>query len=142
MSRAVGVCLGLALIAVCSLEAFQPPNERTREEYQSSQAQASAVPADRAVLNKYCVTCHNQRLKTAGLTLDTLDPGEVAAGVATWEKVVKKLRSGAMPPPGAPRPDKATAVSLAVSLESALDRAAAEAPNPGPTAVHRLNRAE
>ena len=78
------------------------------------------MPADRAVLNKYCVTCHNQRLKTAGLTLDTLDPGEVAAGVATWEKVVKKLRSGAMPPPGAPRPDKATAVSLAVSLEKAL----------------------
>jgi hypothetical protein len=104
--------------------------------------QAVALPAERTVLNKYCVTCHNGRLKTAGLTLDKFDLDEIAAGAATWEKVVKKLRSGAMPPLGAPRPDKATAASLAASLEASLDRAAAAAPNPGRNPIHRMNRAE
>jgi mono/diheme cytochrome c family protein len=102
-----------------------------------------ASGAPRAVLDKYCVTCHNPRLKTAGLALDQLDVVNVAAGAETWEKVVRKLRAGAMPPPGAPRPDQPTADQLASYLETALERASLRDPNPGRTeAFHRLNQAE
>jgi mono/diheme cytochrome c family protein len=96
----------------------------------------------RQVLDTYCVTCHNARLKTAGLVLDTLDPAHVETNAATWEKVVARLRAQTMPPPPARRPDKATYDALASTLEGALDRAALENPNPGRPAVHRLNRAE
>jgi hypothetical protein len=93
-------------------------------------------------MNQYCVTCHNQRAKTAGLTLDTIDIAQVPARSDVWEKVVRKLRAGAMPPPGAPRPDPATYQGLSRWLETELDRAAAEKPDPGQPLVHRLNRAE
>jgi mono/diheme cytochrome c family protein len=105
----------------------------------SSQA-ATAPP--RAMLEKYCVTCHNQRLKTGGLALDTLDLTEPSEHAAEWEKVVRKIRTGAMPPVGRPRPDKALAESVASWLETELDRAALERPNPGRPTLHRLNRAE
>jgi len=100
------------------------------------------VSGRRAVIDQYCVTCHNQRLKTGGLTLEAADLGNVPAGAALWEKVVKKLRTGAMPPAGARRPDAATADALAASLEAELDRASALAPDPGPSLLRRLNRAE
>ena len=95
-----------------------------------------------AVINRYCVTCHNEKLRTAGLVLEKLDVENPTEGAATWEKVIRKLRAEAMPPEGMPRPDKATYASFATYLETALDRAAAEHPNPGRPAVHRLNRAE
>ena len=75
----------------------------------------------RAVLDKYCVTCHNQRMKSGGLALDALDLAQVGEHAETWEKVVRKLRTGAMPPAGRPRPDKATAESVATWLETELD---------------------
>ena len=105
---------------------------------------AGSVPVspERATLNKYCVTCHNEKLKTAGLMLDRLDLQNVPAGAEDWEKVVRKLRTGDMPPAGRPRPDKATYDGLATFLESQLDRAAVVSPNPGRPAIHRLNRAE
>ncbi|HEX6898055.1 MAG TPA: DUF1592 domain-containing protein, partial [Bryobacteraceae bacterium] len=96
----------------------------------------------RALLSKYCITCHNQKTLTAGLALDQLDPGNVAPQEEIWEKVVQKLRTGAMPPAGLPRPDKATYASLTSWLESSLDRAAAAKPNPGRVPAHRLNRNE
>ena len=96
----------------------------------------------RPVLNRYCVGCHNERLRTAGLALDTLDPARVGDHPDAWEKVVRKLRTGAMPPAGRRRPDAATYEAVAFSLETALDQAAAAAPNPGRTTVHRLNRRE
>ena len=102
----------------------------------------AAVAAPRATLNRYCVTCHNGRTKAAGLMLDGLDPQNVANGPEPWEKVVKKLRAGTMPPPSAPRPDDATRDALATWLETALDRAGAAHPNPGRPALHRLNRVE
>ncbi len=98
--------------------------------------------AYRPLLTKYCVGCHNDRLKTAGLTLDKADLTNVPQGAEVWEKVIRKLRSGAMPPVGLPRPDAATAAAFASSLETTLDRAAATQPNPGRPALHRLNRAE
>src|SRR3954469_12003940 len=98
----------------------------------------------RALLDKYCVSCHNARLKTAGLLLDrdSVDVEHVGATGALWEKVLRKVRTQAMPPAGARRPTAAEYASLAASLEQALDAAAAAHPNPGRPTAHRLNRAE
>src|SRR5438552_4700247 len=108
--------------------------------------QSPTVPvtgaSTQAVLNTYCTTCHNERAKTGGLALDKLDIQHVGENAETWEKVVRKLRSGMMPPSGARRPDRATMDGFTVSLEAALDRAAEAKPNPGTTALHRLNRTE
>ena len=103
---------------------------------------AQTTPLDRALLDRYCVTCHNERLMTAGLTLDTVDLTQVAANAAVLEKVARKLRAGQMPPVGRPRPAQATADAFATALEAALDRVATAAPNPGRRPVHRLNRLE
>jgi hypothetical protein len=106
------------------------------------QTPAPNTPA-RALVNQYCVSCHNQKLKTANLMLDTADAAHVSNSAETWEKVIVKLRSRSMPPPGLPRPDNATYDSAAGWLESELDRAAAVHVNPGRTAsLHRLNRTE
>ncbi|HEY7391199.1 MAG TPA: DUF1592 domain-containing protein [Bryobacteraceae bacterium] len=96
----------------------------------------------RAILNKYCVTCHNQRLKTGGLSLDTIDPNSAPVHAETWEKVIRKLQARLMPPQGMPRPDEATYKLLLSSLESQLDRAAESNPQPGRPILHRLNRTE
>lgn len=96
----------------------------------------------RAVLDRYCVTCHNPTQKAGNLTLDTADVARVADHRDLWEKVVRKLRVGAMPPAGARRPVAADYELVASYIESALDRAAAASPNPGRAAVARLNRAE
>jgi hypothetical protein len=101
---------------------------------------APAPPKD--VLATYCMTCHNSRLKTAGLILDTMDIERVAGHEDAWEKVATKLRTHEMPPPGRPRPDIATYSATAASIESKLDAAAEANPRPGRVAVHRLNRAE
>src|SRR5262245_17327306 len=105
---------------------------------------AQAAPANplRPVVDKYCVSCHNPRLKTAGVVLDAAELN-VARDGATWEKVVRKLRTGAMPPVGSPRPDQASYDAAAGYLEGELDRAAAAHPNPGAVgAFHRLSRTE
>ena len=98
------------------------------------------------LINQYCVTCHNEKAKTAGLMLDKLgadlDNANVGPHAETWEKVVRKLRVGAMPPQGMPRPDRATMDALAAAIETSLDRASAAAPNPGQPVLHRLNRTE
>jgi mono/diheme cytochrome c family protein len=102
---------------------------------------AAAPPA--AVFTQYCVTCHNARLKTAGLVIDPAGLADVGAGAEVWEKVVRKLRTTTMPPAGAPRPDKATYESTAAFLESELDRAALAHPQLGKLPlVHRLSRTE
>ena len=103
---------------------------------------AAVASPPRAVLDKYCVTCHNQRMKTAGLALDAMDLAHVSNSAEVWEKVVRKLRTGAMPPAGRPRPDKALSDATASWLEAELDRAAIAHPNPGRPTLHRLNRTE
>jgi Protein of unknown function (DUF1592)/Protein of unknown function (DUF1588)/Protein of unknown function (DUF1585)/Protein of unknown function (DUF1587)/Protein of unknown function (DUF1595)/Planctomycete cytochrome C len=96
----------------------------------------------RAVLDKYCISCHNQSLKTAGLMLDKADVEHAGTNSEIWEKVLRKLRAGEMPPPGRPRPDASTYTVMTSFLEKALDEAASANPNPGRVAVHRLNRTE
>jgi len=95
-----------------------------------------------AVINKYCITCHSSRLKTAGLALDALDVTQAGAHAEIWEKVATKLRTREMPPQGRPRPDATTYVAAATEIEHTLDAAAVARRNPGRVAVHRLNRAE
>jgi len=97
---------------------------------------------DRALLDRYCVACHNEKSATAGLMLDKLNPEKAGQDAEVWEKVVRKLRTRAMPPAGRPRPDAPGYNSLIAHLETDLDRAAAAKPNPGRPAIHRLNRAE
>src|SRR2546422_5254794 len=107
----------------------------------SSAAPVSAPP--RAVLDRYCITCHNQKLRTAGLALDTLDVTRPHANAEVWERVIAKLRARSMPPAGRPRPDVATYHAVADWLETEIDRAWMAHPNPGRIgAVHRLNRAQ
>src|SRR5947207_8580106 len=91
---------------------------------------------------KYCVTCHNDRRPAGNLTLQGRDFAHVGADAETWEKVVRKLRTGIMPPAGMPRPTQTESAAFVSSLEAALDHAARAHPDPGRPAVHRLNRAE
>ena len=112
-------------------------------------AQAPATPAaahptsPRVFFDTYCIACHNQKLHTAGLALDTLDAAQPNANAEVWERVIGKLRAGSMPPPGRPRADAATYRTIAGTLENEIDKAWIARPNPGKVgAVHRLNRAE
>jgi mono/diheme cytochrome c family protein len=112
---------------------------------QAVQRSASSAPqsSPRALLDQYCVSCHNQRLRTAGLALDTLDAAQPNANAEVWERVIGKLRAQSMPPPGRPRPDTATYRAVATLLERDIDRAWSARPRPGRiAAVHRLNRTE
>src|SRR5262245_15432829 len=102
----------------------------------------SAADSRRAVISQYCAGCHNDQVKSGRLDLAGLDAAHVETAAPQWEKVVRKLRSGMMPPAGMKRPDAATTKAFIASLETALDQAGAAKPNPGRTAVHRLNRAE
>lgn len=107
----------------------------------SAQTAPSKSPV-RDTLAQYCVTCHNQTLKTAGLMLDQLDPDNIDADPMRWEKVLRKLRARSMPPAGLPRPDEAGYVRLTDHIEGALNRIAEKKPNPGRPTLHRLNRTE
>ena len=123
--------IGIALVGVVSFSEAAWP--------QSLNPVPAHASAQRAVLDRYCVVCHNEQARTAGLALDKMDIEQVSEGAPVWEKVLRKLRGRAMPPAGMPRPDEATYDSLANYLEGELDGAA---PNPGRPVLHRLNRAE
>ena len=133
MSRMILNCIGIILFGAILLPAASQ---------EPSSTATPAVSPQRATLNRYCVTCHNEKLRTAELLLDKADVENPGASAEIWEKVVQKLRARAMPPAGMPRPDEATYSSFTAHLETALDRAAAASPNPGRPSAHRLNRAE
>ena len=104
---------------------------------------APALADQRQLLDRYCVACHNDRLETGGLSLEAVDVTDVAGDAALWEKVVAKLRAGAMPPQPRPRPEPAAYDAFRTWLETELDQAAAARPRPGRTeALHRLSRIE
>jgi len=135
-------CGSIALVATISAT-LSANQTATPASAQSATPSAAAATPAREFVTTYCVRCHNQRLKTANLALDTVDADNVFNSADTWEKVVVKLRSRAMPPPAARRPDNATYDRVASWLENELDRAAEIHVNPGRTAgLHRLNRTE
>ena len=138
-SFAPAAVIALAALLAATHAASQVPEAAAAPGGEPASAEAAEY---RAVLDRYCAGCHNDRLRTAGLTLESLDVAHVGAGAEVWEKVVRKLRAREMPPPRRPRPDDATYAAFVDWLETGLDRAAAAAPNPGTETVHRLNRTE
>ena len=141
LARVPPARLLVAIMAVSALAALAPPAAAQAPEAES--AETAAAPDEyRAVLDRYCVTCHSDRLNTANLSLESLDVAHVAAGAETWEKVIRKLRAREMPPPRRPRPDDGTYVRFVDWIESELDRAAAANVNPGTETINRLNRTE
>jgi Protein of unknown function (DUF1592)/Protein of unknown function (DUF1588)/Protein of unknown function (DUF1585)/Protein of unknown function (DUF1587)/Protein of unknown function (DUF1595) len=133
--RTLTMCACLAWVGAVCLEGSPQTPVRLKPDT------TTASPV-RELVSKYCVTCHNERVKTANLLLDKADD-QVANASDTWEKVVVQLRSRAMPPPNMPRPDNATYDAVATWLERELDRVATARPNPGrPAGLHRLNRTE
>src|SRR6185312_10457849 len=98
---------------------------------QASTSSTAAPSPQRALLDQYCVTCHNQRSKTANVMFDTMDVSDLSKDAKIWERAVRKLRGGMMPPPGAKQPERATVDAFATWLENSLDQSAAKSPNPG-----------
>jgi hypothetical protein len=128
--RAVFAALSLVLTAHSAVGGQQPS--------------ASLAPSDvyRSAVKRYCGGCHNDTLKTSGLSLDHVELTNVSADADIWERVIKKVRVGMMPPQGALQPDVATRDGLVSFLTHALDQAATTRPYPGRKLIHRLNRAE
>jgi len=138
--RALSIAGGLIWLSVIAptIEAEAP-----REPVSVAQRPTSAQSSPRVFLDTYCVTCHNQRLKTADLTLDVLDPSKPSDHAAVWETVLRKVRTKTMPPQAARQPDGPAAASFVAAIETALDDASRVSPDPGRTpAVRRLNRTE
>ena len=138
----VAVWLSSIALAVLAAAPQDPTSARRPGPFGPGSTPVTDIATARDVVDRYCVSCHNQRLQTAGLALDTLDAANVAAHADVWEKVVRKLRTRVMPPLGARRPDEPTYQSIVGELEASLDRAAASRPSAGAPVVHRLNRAE
>ena len=132
---------GLILSLMLMLAVLTVPRLAGAQRVPRSPTGAISHDAASKLLAQYCVACHNERARTAGLALDGADLAHVAGDAETWEKVVRKLRAGTMPPQGLPRPDAATYDAWVAMMEGALDEAAGE-PNPGRPALRRLNRAE
>ena len=110
---------------------------------QSTGASPPSTSPKQVLVDQYCIGCHNDRLKTAGLVLNTISAGDVDENSDAWEKVVRKLRARSMPPAGLPRPEERSYDAVASSLETSLDRLAASKPNPGRTdTFRRLTRTE
>ncbi len=148
--RVIGVAGATALLVLTTAPsgsaaprgALAQPAGSAAGEPRTVEGAPAAVASTRALLDRYCVTCHNDRLRTAGLTLAGVDPEQVGADAAIWEKVVRKLRTATMPPAPRPRPDAEAYADTVAYLEGALDRYVAANPDPGRPAVQRLNRTE
>ncbi|HEY1302255.1 MAG TPA: DUF1592 domain-containing protein [Vicinamibacterales bacterium] len=143
----IGVLMMVAWAATVGSSVQSAQATRTGRAAQSVAPGGSTTTGEvQRVLTQYCVGCHNSRAKSAatasGVVFDAADLSRVADDSAMWEKVIRKLRAGAMPPAGAPRPGEASSAAVASFLESTLDRAAVEHPRPGRHSAHRLNRAE
>jgi uncharacterized protein DUF1592/uncharacterized protein DUF1588/uncharacterized protein DUF1585/uncharacterized protein DUF1587/uncharacterized protein DUF1595 len=123
-----------------NLGAPQPPPAAARQSV--NRPSITAAP-DPALLTRYCIGCHSTRTKSGNFVLEGLDPARADQDPEQWEKVVRKLRAGLMPPAGQPRPDEASYGRFLSALQTQLDAAATQRPNPGRTEiVHRLNRLE
>jgi len=138
-----GTCLAAALALIVAPSCLQIARGQQVALVPAATAPATlatSANSERALIDQYCVTCHNQRSKTAGLTLDQLDLAQMHDHAEVWEKVVRKLRAGMMPPSGMRRPDAPVMESMITFLEKELDRDAV--PNLTPPGMHRLNRTE
>src|SRR4030095_12321489 len=133
----ISTVLSVALAGIVATLTFFPSGL-------SAQAPPGSPPsAQRQFLDRYCAACHNERLKTADLNLVQADVSKPGAHPELWEKVVRKLRTGVMPPANVAQPSEADRLGLLTWLETSLDAASAARPNPGRTeTLRRLNRTE
>src|ERR1700693_4410527 len=119
MANKTVLAAGVWILLLANVVPGQPP---------AASSPVASASAERALLNQYCVVCHNEKAKAGGaeaarkLTLDDLDVTHVEKAPAEWEIIVRKLRAGMMPPSGMPRPDRATYESMIAWLENELDR--------------------
>jgi mono/diheme cytochrome c family protein len=146
-ARVLVVATVACVVAVCASISGSPEPAQTASSAPAPAASAQTVAPSQPrtfapLINTYCVGCHNQRVKTAGIAFDNADLNDVSKDAELWEKAARKLRGGMMPPPGARRPESAVVETFVSALEKDLDAAAARNPNPGRVALHRLNRAE
>ena len=145
-AAAAGIAGGTVLVEAAGGPAPGEPAPGRLQAAGAAAAQQTSVDPNaepQQMFRRYCIGCHNDRLRTADFSIAALDVENVPADAETWEKVVTRLRAGSMPPPGRPRPDEATYRHVAGWLESELDSAWAAAPNPGRiNAIHRINRTE
>jgi hypothetical protein len=157
MNRGVCVCLAAWVIVLASVVSHPLANAggdapvaalgaqaRSQAPVTTATPAVAAAPASPhgALINQYCVTCHNERAKTGGLALDAVSLSNIPAGAEVWEKVIKKVRAGMMPPSGMPRPSQPALNALVAHLESTIDRSALASPMLRKPTMHRLNRAE
>jgi len=134
---------GLVVLAAPLLLAVQVKMSAQGDAASPPAGRSPAISSQRQFLDRYCATCHNERLKTGGLSLDQVDVSKPGAQPELWEKVVRKLHTGVMPPANAPQPPKSDRLAMLTRLEASLDAAAAAQPNPGRTeTLRRLNRTE
>jgi mono/diheme cytochrome c family protein len=137
----IAACACIAWLGAVSADVSRPARQQ-RATPPAPSAASPGTPAGQLV-TAYCVSCHNDRAKVGGFSLTNADATQVGVAAEAWEKVVVKLRSRAMPPPGVRRPDNSTYDAVATWLERELDRVATARPNPGrPADLHRLNRGE
>src|SRR5262245_53810203 len=130
---------GLVLLATIAVSSGVGADELQ----QPTSAPPSTASAPSAVFERYCITCHNDKVRSGGLALSSASLSNVGVESQVWEKVVRKLRTRAMPPGGRPRPDETTYDAVATWLETELDKAEILSPHAGRTeTVHRLNRLE
>jgi hypothetical protein len=141
MKQVLGLAIVVFFVAAMSTAAARGQAGAAAPVRPATPVRAASAP-DPAFVTQYCATCHNQRMKAGGLALDALDLAAVDGHADAWEKVVRKLRTGMMPPEGAPKPSAAARATFTTALEASLDRAAARRPDPGIPALHRLNRNE
>src|SRR5689334_7049322 len=116
-----GLSVGIAAWVVALSSVVSHPSASSSP--QAQPVASTAAASDSALVTQYCVTCHIQRLKTGGLTLDTMSFSNIPAGAEVWEKVIRKVRAGMMPPPGMPRPEQTALDGFVSHLETAIDQA-------------------
>src|SRR5262245_10106364 len=121
--RLLGFLAVVGVIGSAAWPMAAPAPARKAAARPASAVRAAVAPPQRELLDKYCVTCHNDRTKAGGLVLSGVSLEQAGANAETLEKVVRKLRTAQMPPPGVPRPDKAAVDEFATSLEAVLDQA-------------------
>src|SRR5579864_3301070 len=129
-----GRILIIALMAVTTIPTASPQSP--------SVLPGSWLGREQALVNQYCLGCHSTKLKTGGIALEGLDINHLSDQADVWERVLRKVRSGEMPPRGLPRPTPDEYAALGQTLQQSLDSASAANPNPGRPAIHRLNRTE
>src|SRR5262245_55970595 len=135
--------LGAVTLSVCLHAQTSAPHPGRPPAMRPPSPSAAVPPASspRPLVDRYCVTCHNERLKAANLRLDRIDVEKPGVDAEVWEKVVRKVRTGTMPPPNMPQPSQDERRALLTWLETSLDAASAADPNPGRTeTLRRLNR--